>query len=741
MNALKTISTFALAIFAMLFVPLVTMAAVPVLTTPTTGNLGANQVTLTLQASQSGTGYFTLLPGSDAACGTGTQVKNGQNSSGTIAYRHGSLPLTANSAGRYTVRNLLQSSDYTVCFTADDGTNLQETPATAGFTTAAAINLSTSAWTSVGSNGVSEYTSSGPSLSFAPDGTPYVAYSNLSTTHMVAVKKYDDAVWVDVGNAGFSAGAANHLSLSFAPDGTPYVAYQDSGNDDKATVKKYNGTSWVDVGSAGFSVGEANFTSLSFAPDGTPYVAYEDSSNAWKATVKKYNGTAWVVVGSPGFSTGPAEFISFSVAPDGTPYVAYIDWSIGFGPTVKKYDGEAWVNVGSDGVSEDMNLYTSLSFAPDGTPYVAYQDWGNNGGTTVKKYEGAAWVGVGSAGFSAGEADFTSLSFAPNGTPYVAYRNYDNKKATVKKYNGVAWTDVASAEVSAAEINNISISFAPDGTPYVAFEEDPIIRNTVVMKLTPVYTVTYDGNGGTVGSVPLDSNTYVQGAAVTVLSNSGTLMKTGYIFEGWNTVSDGSGTSYAASGSVTFTMGSADVTLYAQWTPVPATLTVTISGTGSVTSQNQLGTNYTCNSGSCAPATFNLGDTVTLTATGSNSIFNGWSGAITSSVNPYTTLLMDANKAVTASFTPAPATVKIDGSDTVYYSINAALVASALDAVIRAKETSFSENVIMENSHILILKGGYSDANFSSQTGYSTINGTLTIKAGKLIVDRVVVGP
>ena len=74
--------------------------------------------------------------------------------------------------------------------------------------------------------------------------------------------------------------------------------------------------------------------------------------------------------------------------------------------------------------------------------------------------------------------------------------------------------------------------------------------------------VTYDDNGATGGSAPMDGNTYVSGAVVTVLGNTGGLEKTGYIFTGWNTAADGNGTAYAADDTLTI---DADVTLYAQW--------------------------------------------------------------------------------------------------------------------------------------------------------------------------------
>ncbi len=81
------------------------------------------------------------------------------------------------------------------------------------------------------------------------------------------------------------------------------------------------------------------------------------------------------------------------------------------------------------------------------------------------------------------------------------------------------------------------------------------------------YTVTYDGNGSTGGSVPTDSNQYLDTATVTVLGNTGSLVKTGNVFAGWNTAADGSGTTYAP--GATFAIDGADVTLYAIWTDIP----------------------------------------------------------------------------------------------------------------------------------------------------------------------------
>ena len=81
------------------------------------------------------------------------------------------------------------------------------------------------------------------------------------------------------------------------------------------------------------------------------------------------------------------------------------------------------------------------------------------------------------------------------------------------------------------------------------------------------YTITYNDNGATSGTVPGTQNK-IAGRAVTVAQNSGSLTKTGYTFNGWNTAANGSGTSYTAGSNYT---DDADLTLYAQWKKCPVT--------------------------------------------------------------------------------------------------------------------------------------------------------------------------
>jgi len=79
------------------------------------------------------------------------------------------------------------------------------------------------------------------------------------------------------------------------------------------------------------------------------------------------------------------------------------------------------------------------------------------------------------------------------------------------------------------------------------------------------FTVTYNGNTSTGGSAPFDGKTYNTEDQVTVLGNTGNLVKTGDTFARWNTAADGSGTSYGWPADGTFNIGTSNVVLYAQW--------------------------------------------------------------------------------------------------------------------------------------------------------------------------------
>ena len=93
---------------------------------------------------------------------------------------------------------------------------------------------------------------------------------------------------------------------------------------------------------------------------------------------------------------------------------------------------------------------------------------------------------------------------------------------------------------------------------------------TIEIPALALATITFNANDGS-GTVPSAISTYV-GVANTIPSNS--LTRTGYTFNGWNTASDGSGTSYATGSTITPT---GNVTLYAQWEKTTPTIRAKIN--------------------------------------------------------------------------------------------------------------------------------------------------------------------
>jgi uncharacterized repeat protein (TIGR02543 family) len=212
---------------------------------------------------------------------------------------------------------------------------------------------------------------------------------------------------------------------------------------------------------------------------------------------------------------------------------------------------------------------------------------------------------------------------------------------------------------------------------------------TLYAQWSAVYTVTYNGNSNTTGSVPTDSNNYDNGQTVTVLSNSGTLTKTSKKFNGWNTKADGTGTSYAV--GATFTMGSANVTLYAVWA-TPYTITYNANtGSGTVPTDSN---------------TYATGDSFTTAAdtgalTKSVNVLSGWNTAADGSGTDYALgdssgIMGAANFTLYAQWTPyytitydgnTPTTGSVPTDSTKYFTGDAITVASNSGSLTKTSRT------------------------------------------------------
>jgi len=235
-------------------------------------------------------------------------------------------------------------------------------------------------------------------------------------------------------------------------------------------------------------------------------------------------------------------------------------------------------------------------------------------------------------------------------------------------------------------------------------------------------TLAWNGTSGTGNFVP-DSM-----IILTAVPNPGS------IFASWGGACSGTAT------TCTVTMNAAK-TVTATFRALPQyNLNVSFSGSGggSINSITP-GATYNCalsSSGSCPAASYYGGTILTLRATNdSNSRFGSWTGDCTGTGD--CVLTMSASRNVTATYTTAPNTHIMGGSD--YPTLTTATGAVGAGGIVQARAINFTENLAVNKpaGTAFTLSGGY-DSLFNSNTGtYTTLIGKLTIVSGKLIVENI----
>jgi uncharacterized repeat protein (TIGR02543 family) len=127
------------------------------------------------------------------------------------------------------------------------------------------------------------------------------------------------------------------------------------------------------------------------------------------------------------------------------------------------------------------------------------------------------------------------------------------------------------------------------GTDYAAgasYTVDAAVTLYAQWTTLTTYSVSYDGNGADEGSVPVDPNSYSDGAEATILDQND-LARTGYNFAGWTTNPGRTGSSESFAVGTRVAVDSRDRELYAIWVPISLSvvsdenrIAVTSYGTG-----------------------------------------------------------------------------------------------------------------------------------------------------------------
>uniref|UniRef100_UPI004047A919 InlB B-repeat-containing protein n=1 Tax=Flavobacterium sp. TaxID=239 RepID=UPI004047A919 len=220
----------------------------------------------------------------------------------------------------------------------------------------------------------------------------------------------------------------------------------------------------------------------------------------------------------------------------------------------------------------------------------------NNNSPAIAYFSGGSWINLLGTSASGQEVVQDQVGSSRNGlTPSRgAIESELDQVLYVVKVNGASggtvnggtiYGDVypASSSVTITAIPNAGQQFvrwdyvaggsgtASTSNPYTFNVNQDVTLIPVFSSLAAgSYTVTYVGNGNTSGTVPA-VGTFT---GSTTIAGPGTLEKAGYGFVGWNTNSNGSGTSYAA--GATYSAGT-NLTLYAIWLNTISTPSVSTS--------------------------------------------------------------------------------------------------------------------------------------------------------------------
>ena len=277
---------------------------------------------------------------------------------------------------------------------------------------------------------------------------------------------------------------------------------------------------------------------------------------------------------------------------------------------------------GTKTYGDSLVLAASTGLSKTGYTFAGWNDGSttSNAGTSVSITTNKIYVAQWSAqGFTISYSGNTptsgsvaSGSYVAGGVPYAIAANGFTKDG----YTFAGWKDASNNSYTVGSGYSTAANLA------------------LIAQWTPSsYIVTYNGNGSTGGSAP-SSGTLTTGTTFNASDNTGSLIKSGYTFAGWNTSAAGTGTSVAVGGVVTTT---SNITLYAKWTIISPSITF---NKGSATATLSV---FPTNTSAQYGSLYSLPTVDTATVISSiNHIFIGWSDGV-STYNTGDTYRMSTN--------------------------------------------------------------------------------------------------
>ncbi|WP_438967133.1 InlB B-repeat-containing protein [Flavobacterium sp.] len=441
----------------------------------------------------------------------------------------------------------------------------------------------------------------GFSVSLSADGNTAIVggYRDNSDTGAAWIYTRNGTTWSQQGDKLVGTGAvgvaSQGYSVSMSADGNTAIVggWTDNNNRGAAWIYSRIGNTWSQQGNKLVGSGALGAArqgrSVALSADGNTAIIGASADNTGRGAVWIFvrNEGTWIQQGSKLVGSGSIFFqyqgSSVSLSADGNTVIVG-----GYGASntgaawIYTRNGTTWSQQGNKlvgtGASGSARQGWSVSMSADGNTAMVggYSDASTTGAAWIYSRNGTSWsqqgnklVGTGASG-SAQQGYSVALSADGNTAMVGGYSDASNIGAAwVYTRSGTSWSQQGNKLVgtgtSGSAQQGISVSLSADGkTAIMGGDADASNTGAAWVFVVPT-TVAYNGNGNTLGTVPAVT-TGANGASVALASNTGNLEKTGFTFEGWNTASDGSGTSYAEGDSYSL---SEDVTLYSTWIPIP----------------------------------------------------------------------------------------------------------------------------------------------------------------------------
>jgi hypothetical protein len=173
------------------------------------------------------------------------------------------------------------------------------------------------------------------------------------------------------------------------------------------------------------------------------------------------------------------------------------------------------------------------------------------------------------------------------------------------------------------------------------------------------------------------------------------------------------------------------------WQLLPRTLSVAITGNGSV---NSSPSGIACAAGKPANCSyqFPVSQLIDLTpSASSDSMFMAWTGGCTSVTGEICSIRLDADKSATATFAILP---PVFSGGSYYESLQTAYDAAALSPTIMAKAVELpAGDLTLNMGKTVLLKGGYDSSYGSNSGGATTMAGILTLVTGSLTLEDLII--